>query len=437
MNLKKIAALAMAATLTISMTACSSSAGSSSGASSTGSTSSATLDKNAKLVWAGWSGEEGSTKTVVDEMISSYNAKGGPQVSWVGWPWANTQQQLIIRNQGSEELDVAQVDIAMFGALAKMGVLADMDDLMGKDYLDQNYDEAALKVGQYDGKQLAMPWSIASIGMVYNPTLLKEVGYDSAPQTLDQFEDCLAKLKAKNPSIVPYGVSTKGSEMSSDFQPWLWTFGGSLLGSDGSVKINSDAGIKTVDFYKNLLSKGYIQMNVGRADARQLFAQGKIAFYNDAISAQSVAVSNGVAKTDLANKIQPMERPVLNSGDTPQSPMWGHLLVVFKKSKYQKEAADFIKHIVSEDQSEQYFKSNEMLPVMKTALSSDAVQKDAWANTWVKITSNGKKLEFATMSNGTELDTAVVNNLQAALLGKKTSAEAVAGMETDINNAME
>lgn len=427
MRAKRILALCMACGIAVAASGCGSS-GAASGTGSTAASSSAPASskalESANLVWAGWSGEEKSTKDIISEMISSYNAKGGSQVSWVGWPWANTQQQLIIRNQGSEALDVAQVDIGMFGALSEMGVLADMNDLMGKDYLEQNYDEAALKVGQVDGKQLAMPWSIASINMVYNPTLLKSVGYNEPPKTIAEFEDCMKKLKEKDKNLIPYGVATKDATMATDFQPWLWTFGGSVL-KDGQPSLSSDAGQKVSEWYKSLLDKGYIQMNITRADARQLFAQGKIAFYDDAISAKGVAISNGIDKSDLDNKIKPMARPVLKDGDTPQASMWGHLLVVFKKSQHQEQAADFIKHVVSYDQSIKYFSSNGMLPVLKDALAGDAVKGDPWANTWVQLTKSGKTLEFAKMSNSGELNNVLVEELQGILLGEKKIPDAL------------
>ncbi len=427
MRAKRILAFCMACGIAVASSGCGSS-GAASGTGSTAASSSTSASSKAlepaDLVWAGWSGEEKSTKDIINEMISSYNSKGGSQVSWVGWPWANTQQQLIIRNQGSEALDVAQVDIGMFGALSEMGVLADMNDLMGKDYLEKNYDEAALKVGQVDGKQLAMPWSIASINMVYNPTLLKSVGYNEPPKTIAEFEDCMKKLKEKDKNLIPYGVATKDATMATDFQPWLWTFGGSVL-KDGQPSLSSDAGQKVTEWYKSLLDKGYIQMNITRADARQLFAQGKIAFYDDAISAKGVAISNGIDKSDLNNKIKPMARPVLKDGDTPQASMWGHLLVVFKKSQHQEQATDFIKHVVSYDQSIKYFSSNGMLPVLKDALAGDAVKGDPWANTWVQLTKSGKTLEFATMSNSGELNNVLVEELQGILLGEKKIPDAL------------
>lgn len=438
MKMKKLAALVLAGTMAVSAAACSSSGSNpSSAAASAGGTSSGSAVEKANLIWAGWSGEEDSTKAIIKEMIDSYNAKGDSQVSWVGWPWADTQEQLVIRNSGSESLDVAQVDIGMFGALSQMGILADMDDLMGKDYLEQNYDPAALKVGQVDGKQLAMPWSIASIGMVYDPSLLAKVGYQTPPETIAEFEDCMKKLKAYDKDIVPYGVATKEATMATDFQPWLWTFGGRLLDDSGKAAAKSDATVKAMDWYKSLKDKGYIQMNVTRADARQLFAQGKIAFYDDAIAARGVAKSNGIAEADLSSKIKPMERPVLKKGDTPQSAMWGHLLVVFKKSQHQQQAADFIKYVVSQDQSLKYLKSNDMLPVLKTALASDQVKNNEWDSTWAKITQNGKTLEFAKMSNGTELNNIIVEELQSVLIGQKTSSTAVDSLEQRLNSALD
>lgn len=396
-----------------------------------------TEDTKADLVWAGWSGEEDSTKGIIDDMINSYNEKGGSQVSWTGWPWADTQQQLIIRNQGSEVLDIAQVDIGMFGALSEMDILVDMNEIMGEDYLSENYDPAALEVGQVNGKQLGMPWSIASIGMLYNPSLLAKVGYTEPPKTIAEFEDCMQKLKEYDPEIIPYGIATKEGTMATDFQPWLWTFGGSILDENGQVTIDNDASVEATTWYKGLIDKDYMQMNVTRFDARQLFAQDKIAFYDDAISARGVAVSNGLAEEDLTDKIQPMERPVLKEGDTPQSAMWGHLLVVFKKSEHQEQAADFIKHVVNEEQALKYLESNGMLPVLNTALNSEAVTSDAWASKWVSITKSGRKLEFATMSNGGELNNVLVEELQSVLIGDKEITDALASAKTRLTSALE
>ncbi len=389
------------------------------------------------LVWASWSSLEDSTKDVISGLADSYNKKGGSQVEVIGWPWADTQQQLIIRSQGSEQLDMAQVDIGMFGALSEMDILVDFNELLGADYLAENYDAAALEVGNVNGKQVGMPWSIASIGMVYNPTLLAAVGYEEPPTTIEEFEACMKALKEYDPEIIPYGVSTKDATMATDFQPWLWTFGASLLDDSGNVGINSEKAAECVSWYKSLLDNEYIQMNIARSDARTLFAQGKMAFYDDAISCNGVAISNGVDEANLDKFIRPMSRPVLKAGDVPQAAMWGHLLVVFKSSEAQAQAADFIKHVVSEENALIYLNSNGMLPVLKSAIASDDVKNNAWASKWLTITENGRKLEFALMSNGGELNNTVVEELQAALLGSKEIPKALEDTQTRLEKYMQ
>ncbi|MDF2611008.1 MAG: sugar transporter periplasmic protein [Lachnospiraceae bacterium] len=382
-----------------------------------------------KIVWATWSSQEDSTKDVISKMAEGFNGSGTTQVEVIGWPWADTQQQLIIRNQGSEVLDVAQVDINMFGALSEMDILVDMNELLGEDYLKENYEAAALTVGQKDGKQLGMPWAIASINMVYNPTLLAAVGYNEAPKTIAEFEDCMQKLREYDPEIIPYGVSTKDATMATDFQPWLWTFGGQLINEAGDIAANSDAMVQCMDWYKGLVDKGFIQMNIARSDARTLFAQGKMAFYDDAIASNGVAVSNGVDADNLDQYIKTMARPVLKEGDQQQVSMWGHLLVVFKKSKAQVEAGEFIKYLVSEDVGLDYLGSNGMPPVLKSALESDEVKNNTWVQPWLELTKDGTRLEFAMKSNGGELNNIVVEELQAAMSGAKDSKKAAEDMQ--------
>lgn len=391
---------------------------------------------DSKIVWAGWSGEEESTKPIITEMIDSFNSEGDTKATWVGWPWKDTQQQLIIRNQGSEQLDVAQVDINMFGALADMGLLEDINTITDKDQLADTYEDSALKVGQVDGKQLGMPWSIASIGMVYNPTLLAKVGYIEPPKTVAEFEDCMAKLKEQDPEVIPYGMATKEETMSSDYQPWLWTFGGKIL-KDGKVTINNNKAETATEWYRELKEKDYIQMNMTRFDARQLFAEGKLAFYDDAISAKGIATQNGIAEGDLEDRIKPMARPVLKEGDEPQSAMWGHLLVVFKKSENKEAAMQLIQHIVSEEQALKYLKNNGMPPVIKSALESDAVKQDTWTSQWLEYSKTGQRLEFAVESNGSELNNILVEELQGVLLDEKSVKEGLSEISTRVEGALD
>ena len=227
-----------------------------------------------KLVWCGWSGEEEATKPTIQSMVKSWNLKNpNTPVTWVGWPWANTTDQLIIRSQGGEALDVAQVDFTMFATLSAMDVLVDLNEVYGKLWLKKNFEEASLAIGRVNGKQLALPWTIASIGTVYNPALLQKVGVKEPPVTIQEFESVLVKLKESDPNIIPYALCTKDATAASDFQPWLWAFGGSYFDQKGNVILNNAQGVKALTWYKSLLDRGLIKMDMSRFDARTLYRQ--------------------------------------------------------------------------------------------------------------------------------------------------------------------
>ena len=385
------------------------------------------------IVWAGWSGEEEASKAIFAKMRENYEAKSGNKVNWVGWTWADTAQQLLIRLQGGEQLDIAQADIGIFNTIAQTGTLADLNDIFGKEWLEETFPESALSVGNIDGKQLGLPWSMASITMVYNPEILKRAGWDTVPTTIEEFEKCLADVKALGEDIVPYGVSTKDATAAGDLMPWLWTFGSSIFNEDGSVNLGEEA-VETIKWYQKLLSNGYIKMDVGRGDARQLFAQGKMAFYDDAVVAKGQAVNNGVKPEDVVKVCSAMKRPVLKSGDKSQSTMWGHMLVIFAASQHKEASAEFAKTLVSDEIALEYFEKNGMPPVTKSASELEEVQNDAYLKGFMESTATARLEETARLSNASEIKAIMTEELQAALLGQKTAEAAVASMKSRISS---
>ena len=194
------------------------------------------------------------------------------------------------------------------------------------------------------------------------------------------------------------------------------------------MALNSEAAVACVQWYQNLMEKGYIAMDTGRGEARQLFAQGKVAFYDDAVVAKGQAVNNGVAPEDVVNVCSAMPRPVLKQGDAPQSTMWGHMLVAFKNSEHQAEAAELAKTLISDEVALDYFENNGMPPVTKSAAGLDQVKNDAYLNGFLNSTATARLEETARMTNASEVKTVITEELQYALLGQKTAEQCVADM---------
>ncbi len=392
-------------------------------------------EEKANIVWAGWSGEEEASKPIFERMMETYREQTGNDVTWVGFTWADAAQQLLIRCQGGEQLDISQADISIFNTLAQANVLADWNDIVGEDYMKDTFEESYLEVGNIDGKQYGMPWTMAAITMVYNPEILTAAGWDEPPTTIDEFEQCMADIKEYNPEIIPYALSTKDVTCGADFVPWAWTFGGGIWDEDGNVIINNEAGVKALDWYKDMLDKGYVTMDVGRSEARQMFAQGKVAFYDDAVIAKSQVISNGVAPEDVVNVCSAMLRPVENEGDAPQAVQWGGMLVVYEKSEYKEQAAELAKILNSDEVALDYFINGGMPPVTKSAASSDTVKNDPYINTFIESTATARLEETARMTNASEIKNILTEEIQFALLGQKTSQEALDDAAARIGSA--
>ena len=217
--------------------------------------------------------------------------------------------------------------------MAAMGVLKDLGPVVeGTDYTN-----AALSSGQINGVQYGIPWTTASIGMVANMGLLEEAGVTEIPTTIEEFEAALEALKAYDPDVIPYAAMTDTAQLK-DIIPWIWTFGGTVIDEDGNVVLNDEGTIAAVEWYASLLERGLIAADMDRFDARQLFAEGRVGFYEDAIVAKSLAAGTA-PDSGIAENVVPVPRPVLNEGDEPQALLWGHILVVIYDENGDADAA--------------------------------------------------------------------------------------------------
>ena len=395
------------------------------------------------MVFSNWSGSEKASAEIFTWMIDSFNQKNAPEnkVEQINWPWGETESQLAIRAQGSEKYDVAQIDIRMLPALAEAGVLADLTKVFGSSYFTDNFSEGSISVGNYKGTQYGVPWTVAPMALISNPKILSESGVDFKIVTIADFEKACAMVKENHPAnkdadlsndIIPYAAMTKDSGTAApDLMVWLWTFGANVYDSEGKCALNSEKAVAALTWFESLMQKGYIQKSVSRGDARTLFKEGRVAFYDDALMSKG-AITND-AFGDIASYAFPQVHPVLNKGDKPQASGWGHLLVIIDRSPKKAEAKAFIEHLISEEVALKYFKENGMLPSRKSVLSNAAVTSDYWSNAWTPVLAGGRLAETAgpqyAAANGV-----ILEELQSMLSGPKTPKQAADAMCSRINS---
>lgn len=394
-----------------------------------------------KLVWAGWGKEEATMAPLFDWIIESWDQahEGVAGIEWMGWPWSETQKQLVLAASTGSPPDVAQLSNEWQAALAAGDALADLNLLIDPAWMRETYVESTLLSGQVNGKQYSLPWTASSIGMLYNPELLRQAGYAVPPTTIEQFEECLAALKQLNPEIIPYAAMTKTGSTMKDFQQWLWTFDASILDGEGNVVINSPAAVEAVEWYKGLYDQGYISIDMDRFDARTLFVQGKVGFYDDALVVFNyLAGLSGLSTEEFSKRIYPMYRPVLQYGAEPKAMLWGYSLAVFEASEHKELAADFIKYVTATPEvALKAYEDKSVVPVMKTVVTNPIVQGNAWDRTQLQITQYAKANELESYAEYAQLQDIVAEAVKAVLIGQKTVQQgldhAAAELEAALN----
>ncbi len=392
--------------------------------------SSATLaqGKAKDFNFTGWSLQEASTKDIIGATVTDYGTKNGINITTAGYPYNEYLNQIVLKAKSGELKGAVQLDIAWLTPLASMGVLRDLS----AQAKDAGYTDPALLSGQFKGKQYGLPWTTASIGMVANKELLEAAGVKTIPTTIDEFEAALAALKKYNPDIIPYAAMTDSAQLK-DIIPWIWTFGGQVVDDKGNIVLDDAGTVAAVDWYAKLLKNGYTRAKMTRFDARQLFAQGKVGFYDDAIAAGALAAKGKPA--DLKLTVVPMYRPVLKAGDKPQALLWGHIVVVMEGDQAD-SAADFARFITSDKATAlNYFVKASLPPTTTAALASDEVTKSSYFSTWgTLITATAKPNPFWPYAQSAQMEKTLGDRVQDVLLGNASAKDAMAQAKADIED---
>lgn len=391
------------------------------------------LAQTKNLTYVGWSQDEAASKPTLTAMFDSYRkAQSDVKLEVIGFPWAQMQQNVLLRMRSGQALDVVQLAERWLPQFASSGKLADMNDVYGKAQLEKLISPGVLKLGNYRGKQAGLPWTAGSIGMVANNKVLKDAGVTSTPKTVDAFLEALKAIKKSQPQSVPYAMTTKNNNsLCPDFQVWLWTFGGQLFDDKGKVVVNSPAAVRALTFMTDLVKDGLAAKDVDRPDARRMYAQHQTGFYHDAPLARGFARNNSGKGTEFDAFVQAMGVPVLKNGDTPQSFAWGHLITMFTDGKSvpngQSAQAKLASHLALSDANQlQYFKEQGLFPVTLSALAQLA--SDPYVTAWTQASRHAERDEVSQWTTSADPVNIVGEEVQSALLGQKSPQVAIESM---------
>jgi multiple sugar transport system substrate-binding protein len=383
--------------------------------------------------------EEGN-RPDIEKLMAEFKAAKGVDIKVYPYAWGDMLKNVFLRQRSKTLPNVVQISERWLTTIAQLPEAVDLNTVFGKEALEAAIDPKVLAMGRTPaGKQLALPWVTGSFNMIANAEVLKQAGVAEVPKTIADFRAALVAVRDKVPNSVPYPISTKNpASILQDYTLWARAYGARVIDDDGKVLIGSAENKAALNALVDMMKERLIAPEIDRPDARRLFAQGKAAFYADAVQARAHLRQFSGRGAAFDSAIKPMAMPVLKAGDQPHSVEWGHTLVLFNVGdiKPTGPAAEWLTYIMSDAGQVDYALRQGVLPVTKSARANARVQSDAYLADWAANEGAPVRNDVSAWPNAVDLTRILAEGIQAALLGQKTVDAVVAEMETQMTASM-
>jgi multiple sugar transport system substrate-binding protein len=322
--------------------------------------------------------------------------------------WDNLLQKLQTDISGGTNADISIIGTRWLLDFVKDDQAEPLDGYMDQAFKDR-FIGAFLGPGSIGGKTYGLPIAASARALYYNTDLLSAAGISAPPATWDDLQADCVKLKAKGTAC--FGLQGKAIETDVYWYYALWTYGGDVVGPDNKAAFDSDAGVKSLAMYKDMIDKGFTQngpTNYTREDVQNLFKQGRVAmmitapFLINQIAAEAPKLNYGVAPV-------PKQKRDATYAVTDS-------VVLFKNSKVKQAAWKFLDFLFTKDPRVEFTKGEGFLPTTKDEAADPYFTENKRLQVFVSLLPNA---HFAPTVTGWE-DTAkaVSDAVQSVYLGK-------------------
>ena len=329
--------------------------------------------------------------------------------------------------------DVAAVDLIWVPGLQKSDALASLDDLIAADK-DFDINDFYSNLVNYDvigGKRYGIPVSANNMQVIWNKDLFKKAGLDpeKAPTTWAEMQEMAEKCSDPANGVEGFEFYTQptGEGITWQFQVWLWAAGGEFLNADNTkAAFNTPEGLKALTFVSDMLNghgavpAAWGAFGDGKA-CMQLDGSWLFGYRKDAPFQWGIASVPGPEAGQTASNIG------------------GEHLVVFKNSQHQEAVWKFIKFLTSADTQLRWDETTGFLPIRKSV--GDNADYLKWINDteprmlpFVQGMATAHARPATPLYN--EVSDAFSREIQKAMLGESTPADALASAEKAVNDVL-
>ncbi|HLF43006.1 MAG TPA: ABC transporter substrate-binding protein [Acidimicrobiia bacterium] len=380
--------------------------------------------------WHYWDGLNGE---VIAELAARYAEETGVTVEPTFFGYGDLLTKLLTTGGGAEGPDLAIADLVWMPKLAESGALVALDEYVdaGGVDVDDFYSEL-LGINRYGGQLYGLPVSTNNLELFYNKALFESAGLDpeSPPTNWDELRTAAAACADPGSGVTGMELYTEpGEGLTWQFQVYLWQAGGEFLNDDlTAAAFNSPEGAAALQYWVDLIDSG----ESGVVPWGQ-FGQGA------ACMAMDGSWMVGIWSADPPFEFGTASMPYPSDGNMATNMGGEQGFIMATDPAVQQAAFDFLAWFTSPEIQVEWDQRTGFMPV-RASVAEDPDYLSYIESNEPRYLPFVESQQYArsrpAVSVYPEISDAFSRELERALLGDASVAEALAAAETAVNELL-
>ena len=350
------------------------------------------------------------------------------KVRWVDVPWSAMESKILTAVSAKTAPDVVNLNPNFASQLATKNAWLQLDEKID-DQIKQGYLQNIWQANTINKQSFGLPWYLTTNLTIYNQKVLTEAGVKEPPKTYTELAQAAQQIKTKTGKyalFVTFVPNDSGEVLES-----LVQMGVKLVDNEGKAAFNTPQGIKAFQYWVNLYQQKLLPPEVltqGHSYAIELYQTGETALLTSGAEFLNNIANNtpSIAQVSVA-------APQL-TGETGKKSVAVMNLVIPRDTDQPEAALDFALFVTNSTNQLAFAKAANVLPSTSDAVEDYITEIEAQtevSNLEVARKVSAMQLKDAevlvpAMNNLNRLQKLIYENLQAAMLGEKTTEQAVA-----------
>lgn len=350
------------------------------------------------------------------------------KVRWVDVPWAEMERKILTAVSAKTAPDVVNLNPSFASQLATRNAWLDLEGKIPNE-IRQQYLPKIWQASTIDNQSFGIPWYLTTRVTIYNQDLLKQAGISQPPTTYAELAEVAQQVKDKTGKYAFFVtfVPNDSSEVLESFVQ----MGVQLVDEEGKAAFNTPEGKAAFKYWVDLYQKGLLPREVltqGHRNAIELYQGGETALLASGAEFLKTIETNApdIAKVSAAS-------PQI-TGKTGKKNVAVMNLVIPRDTNNPEEALNFALFVTNTQNQLAFAQAANVLPSTIEAVEQYQAQLSSNPNAspveQARAISASQLTEaevlVPAMKDLNKLQSAIYENLQAAMLEEKEVEEAVA-----------